>query len=353
MNAPEDPVVTTMRAGSTVGAVCFRIVTGDACTQRRDAERLGVADAPDIQRSFRGRDRGPRRGCRRLADLHMNDLAAGVLDARRSRHHVHHHERAAHRCGVTAQAGAVLQLYVAVFDGCLGMVCSVPRYRRIRAVCPVSRLVGRVMRDEGALTPIGRAPSVQSSTTEARRDYFHDRVRIQLANRICATPAVTRTRARPVAKRLVTVAALAAVLQPQFGAAQPGPDGPKLNVIRDAEIEELLRDYMRPILKAAKLGGQNIDVVLIGDRAFNAFVADGRRIFVNIGALYEADTPNQIIGVLAHETGHIAGGHLARLREQISTAQTASPSSPCWLRSVPRSAAPPPTRPACRRRFPG
>ena len=122
----------------------------------------------------------------------------------------------------------------------------------------------------------------------------------------------------------MTVVALAALLQPQFGAAQPAPDGPKLNVIRDTEIEELLRDYMRPILKVAKLGGQNIDVVLIGDRAFNAFVADGRRIFVNIGALYEADTPNQIIGVLAHETGHIAGGHLARLREQISTAQTAA-----------------------------
>jgi predicted Zn-dependent protease len=127
-----------------------------------------------------------------------------------------------------------------------------------------------------------------------------------------------------VAKSSVVLATVAALVQPQFGAAQPAPDGPKLNVIRDAEIEELLREYMRPVLKAAKLGGQNIEVVLIGDRAFNAFVADGRRIFINIGAIYEADTPNQIIGVLAHEAGHIAGGHLARLRDQISTAQTAS-----------------------------
>jgi predicted Zn-dependent protease len=100
--------------------------------------------------------------------------------------------------------------------------------------------------------------------------------------------------------------------------------GPKLNVIRDAEIEELLRDYTRPILKVAKLGGQNIEVVLIGQRTFNAFVADGRRIFINVGALYEAETPNQVIGVLAHETGHIAGGHLARMRDQIANAQTAS-----------------------------
>ena len=95
-------------------------------------------------------------------------------------------------------------------------------------------------------------------------------------------------------------------------------------VIRDAEIEDLLRDYTRPILRAAKLGAQNIEVVIIGDRNFNAFVADGRRIFVNTGALYDSTTPNQIIGVLAHETGHIAGGHLSRMREQIANAQTAA-----------------------------
>ena len=53
-------------------------------------------------------------------------------------------------------------------------------------------------------------------------------------------------------------------------------------------------------------------------------MADGRRIFVNGGALLDAETPNQIIGVLAHETGHIAGGHLARLREQLAAASTQS-----------------------------
>jgi predicted Zn-dependent protease len=97
-----------------------------------------------------------------------------------------------------------------------------------------------------------------------------------------------------------------------------------LSLIRDAEIEDLLRDYTRPILRAAKLGAQKIEVVIIGDRTFNAFVADGRRIFVNTGALYDSTTPNQIIGVLAHETGHIAGGHLSRLREQLANAQTAA-----------------------------
>src|SRR5204863_1299130 len=93
---------------------------------------------------------------------------------------------------------------------------------------------------------------------------------------------------------------------------------------RDAEIEQLMRDYTAPILKAAGLAQQNVQVVLINERAFNAFVMDGRRIFINVGALYNSKTPNEIIGVLAHETGHMAGGHLARLREQLAQAQTAS-----------------------------
>ncbi|KWV54221.1 peptidase [Bradyrhizobium macuxiense] len=93
-------------------------------------------------------------------------------------------------------------------------------------------------------------------------------------------------------------------------------------VLRDTETEQLLRDYTRPILRAAGLEKQNIQVVIINDSAFNAFVADGRRIFVNYGALLQSETPNQIIGVLAHETGHLAGGHLAKLHEQLARAQT-------------------------------
>ena len=97
-----------------------------------------------------------------------------------------------------------------------------------------------------------------------------------------------------------------------------------LPFIRDAEIEQVLRSYTQPILRAAGLAQQNIQVVIINDRTFNAFVMDGRRIFVNAGALVESQTPNEIIGVLAHETGHIAGGHLSRLREQLAAAQTQS-----------------------------
>ncbi len=97
-----------------------------------------------------------------------------------------------------------------------------------------------------------------------------------------------------------------------------------LPLIRDTEIEQLLRDYAQPILRAAGLAQQNVKVVVLSDRTFNAFVMDGRHIFVNAGTLFDAKTPNEVIGVFAHETGHLAGGHLSRLREQLASAQTAS-----------------------------
>ncbi|WP_109577340.1 M48 family metalloprotease [Aminobacter sp. AP02] len=92
-------------------------------------------------------------------------------------------------------------------------------------------------------------------------------------------------------------------------------------IVRDAEIEALVREYARPILKAAGLANSNINIVLVNDPSFNAFVA-GRRIFINTGTLMTSETPNEVIGVLAHEAGHIAGGHQERLREQLARAQT-------------------------------
>ena len=92
-------------------------------------------------------------------------------------------------------------------------------------------------------------------------------------------------------------------------------------MVRDAEIEALVRDYARPIFKAAGLSKSGIDIILVNDPRFNAFVA-GRRMFINTGALLAAETPNEIIGVIAHEAGHIAGGHQERLRHQLARAQT-------------------------------
>jgi len=95
-------------------------------------------------------------------------------------------------------------------------------------------------------------------------------------------------------------------------------------IIRDAEIEQLLREYTQPILRVAGLTQQSIRVVIINDRSFNAFVMDAKHIFVNAGALLETKTPNQLIGVFAHETGHIHGGHLMKMRAELANAQTAA-----------------------------
>lgn len=119
--------------------------------------------------------------------------------------------------------------------------------------------------------------------------------------------------------RLVLSSALVLPLltaAPQTASAQG-----RVPMVRDAEIEALVRDYARPILGAAGLANSGIEIVLVNDKSFNAFVA-GRRIFINTGALMTAETPNEIIGVLAHEAGHIAGGHQERLREQLKRAQT-------------------------------
>src|SRR5437764_4239835 len=120
----------------------------------------------------------------------------------------------------------------------------------------------------------------------------------------------------PKLTALMTAAALA--VAPMAARAQENKGPP---VLRDTETEQLLREYTRPILRAAGLEKQNIQMVILNEASFNAFVADGRRIFVNYGAILQSDTPNQIIGVLAHETGHLAGGHLSKLREQLANAQ--------------------------------
>lgn len=141
------------------------------------------------------------------------------------------------------------------------------------------------------------------------------------------TPHRTWRRA-PAARALALLTAFAVATAGMLPSVQPARAQDQttrgMPVIRDTEIEQLLREYAQPILKAAGLAKQNVRVVVLGDRTFNAFVMDGRHIFINAGALFDAKTPNEIIGVFAHETGHLAGGHLLKLREQLANAQTAS-----------------------------
>ena len=100
--------------------------------------------------------------------------------------------------------------------------------------------------------------------------------------------------------------------------------GRSISLLRDAEAEALITDYTRPLLKAAGLGAADVQVKLVNDDTFNAFVADSRHIFVNAGAIIDSTTPNQLIGVLAHEIGHLAANHLSQLRSEIRRMQILS-----------------------------
>jgi len=106
--------------------------------------------------------------------------------------------------------------------------------------------------------------------------------------------------ARLLARSLAFAAALAFAAQP--ASAQ--------SILRDAETEALLQDMMEPLTEAAGMPRGSVDVVLVNDPSINAFVSGGQRIYVHSGLINAADTANEVQGVLAHELGHIAGGHI-------------------------------------------
>ncbi|MXN67076.1 M48 family metalloprotease [Stappia sp. GBMRC 2046] len=125
------------------------------------------------------------------------------------------------------------------------------------------------------------------------------------------------SRAGRRATALIAAMAIAASSAPLPAEAQRG----KLPLVRDAETEDLLRDYAQPIFKAAGIPSSQVEIILVNDKGFNAFVPDSRRMFINIGVVLDAETPGEVIGVIAHETGHIAGNHLTRLRQAVANAQ--------------------------------
>ncbi|MGV8996970.1 MAG: M48 family metalloprotease [Parvibaculaceae bacterium] len=97
----------------------------------------------------------------------------------------------------------------------------------------------------------------------------------------------------------------------------------RISLIRDAETEKMIRDYATPIWRAAGLNPNAVNVHLVNDPTINAFVAQGQRLFLNTGLILEADQPMVLIGVIAHETGHMAGGHLARSNDMVQKATLA------------------------------
>lgn len=105
---------------------------------------------------------------------------------------------------------------------------------------------------------------------------------------------------RILSRLLALFAALALTIQP--AAAQ--------SILRDAETEALLHDMASPLIAAAGLNPNNVDVVVINDPSLNAFVAGGQVVYLHSGLLNAASSANEVQGVIAHELGHITGGHV-------------------------------------------
>lgn len=94
--------------------------------------------------------------------------------------------------------------------------------------------------------------------------------------------------------------------------------------IRDAEIETILREYSDPLFAAAGLKPSDVDLYILQDPTLNAFVAGGQRVHVTTGLIMATDTPEQLKGIIAHETGHIAGGHNVTRHDAMGAAQGTS-----------------------------
>jgi predicted Zn-dependent protease len=107
---------------------------------------------------------------------------------------------------------------------------------------------------------------------------------------------------------LSALALLAATLAPT--APAQAQDGPSL--IRDTEIEEILHRDADPLFAAAGLDPKTVRILLVGDRELNAFATQGLMMGLNTGLILQTETPNQLKGVIAHETGHLAGAHPLR-----------------------------------------
>jgi predicted Zn-dependent protease len=118
------------------------------------------------------------------------------------------------------------------------------------------------------------------------------------------------------AARLLMLLALSFAAMAQPAAAQ--------SILRDAETETLLRDLSRPLVQAAGLRPEDVQIVLIHDGSINAFVAGGQIVYIHSGLITASANANEVQGVIAHELGHITGGHIIRMGEGVRAATNIS-----------------------------
>jgi predicted Zn-dependent protease len=123
---------------------------------------------------------------------------------------------------------------------------------------------------------------------------------------------IRHRRAGVLCARLLMLIALSFAVMARPAAAQ--------QILRDAETEALLRDISRPLIEAAGLRPDNVQVVLLNNPEINAFVAGGQIVYLHSGLITSADNANEVQGVIAHELGHVTGGHIIRLQEGMQQA---------------------------------
>jgi len=122
----------------------------------------------------------------------------------------------------------------------------------------------------------------------------------------------------PAARRLAVAALALLITLPTTAEAR------KISFLRDAEIENTIRAYATPLFLAAGLEPSAINIYIVNDNTLNAFVAGGQKLFLNSGLLMKSKSPGEIIGVIAHETGHISGGHLSQIRDAMKNSSARS-----------------------------
>ncbi len=96
------------------------------------------------------------------------------------------------------------------------------------------------------------------------------------------------------------------------------------SLLTDDETETFLQNIVKPIFKVAGISFNPNKIHLLNDMSLNAFVSDGNNLFVHTGTLITAETANELSGILAHESGHISGGHIMRQKLKIQDLQTLS-----------------------------
>jgi predicted Zn-dependent protease len=130
------------------------------------------------------------------------------------------------------------------------------------------------------------------------------------ATRHAAFMAINASIGTLLRRLLAIVIALALTVQPAVAQS----------VLRDAETEAFFKEISEPLIRAAGLDPANVEIILIGDKSINAFVAGGQTVYIHSGLINAATTANEVQGVIAHELGHIEGGHVIRYSEGASAA---------------------------------